>query len=242
MRCDAINAAGRSVGLTRFVAAVVLRRLRGGALLILMSATEIGTVVTVAAAMASAPPMSEAVLTAIALIVAVRSRILLRLSAAGNECGKAADILLPAVLSALARLLVWLSLILRRTVVHLLVTWRKWLCVARQIGLLLRFARPVAGFILPHERLRIVVAVIETFVVALLLSAWRSLLRLLVVVRILLTELLLRRGDKTEIMFGMLVVIFRSHRVAGSLRVARKLDVFFRYMRSCAADFDVRPV
>ena len=207
----------------------------------LMSATEIGTVVTVAAAMASTPPMSKAVLTAIALIVAVRSRILLRLSAAGNECGKAADIL-PAVLSALARLLEWLSLMLRRTVVHLLVTWRKWLCVARQIGLLLRFTRRVAGFILPHERLRIVVAVIETLVVALLLSAGRSLLRLLVVVGILLTELLLRRGDKTEIMFGMLVVIFRSHRVAGSLRVARKLDVFFRYMRGCAADFDVRPV
>jgi len=206
-----------------------------------MSATEIGTVVTVAAAMASTPPMSKAVLTAIALIVAVRSRILLRLSAAGNECGKAADIL-PAVLSALARLLEWLSLMVRRTVVHLLVTWRKWLCVARQIGLLLRFARRVAGFILPHERLRIVVAVIETLVVALLLSAGRSLLRLLVVVGILLTELLLRRGDKTEIMFGMLVVIFRSHRVAGSLRVARKLDVFFRYMRGCAADFDVRPV
>ena len=207
----------------------------------LMSATEIGTVVTVAAAMASTPPMSKAVLTAIALIVAVRSRILLRLSAAGNECGKAADFL-PAFLSALARLLVWLRLMLRRTVTHLLVTRRKWLCVARQIGLLLRFARRVAGFILTHERLRIVIAVVETLVSALLLSARRSLLRLLVVVRILLTELLLRRGDKTEIMFGMLVVIFRSHRVAGSLCVARKLDVFFRYVRSRAADFDVRPV
>ena len=206
----------------------------------LMSATEIGTIVTVPAAMPSASPMSEAILTAIALIVAV-TRILLRLSAAGNKCGKAADVF-PAFLSAVARLLVWLRLMLRRTVVHLLVTRRKWLCVARQIGLLLRFARRVAGFILAHERLRIVVAVVETLLVALLLSAGRSLLRLLVVVRILLTELLLRRGDKTEIMFGMLVVIFRGHRVAGSLRVARKLDVFFRDMRSCAANFDVRPV
>ena len=206
----------------------------------LMSATEIGSVVAEAAAMASASPMSEAVLTAIALIVAV-ARTLLRLSAARNECGKAADFL-PAVLSTVARLLVWLRLILRRTVMHLLVTRRKWLCVARQIGLLLRFARRVAGFILTHERLRIVIAVVETLVSALLLSARRSLLRLLVVVRILLTELLLRRGDKTEIMFGMLVVIFRSHRVAGSLCVARKLDVFFRYVRSRAADFDVRPV
>ncbi len=206
----------------------------------LMSATEIGTIVTVPAAMPSASPMSEAILTAFALIVTV-TRILLRLSAAGNKCGKAADVF-PAFLSAVARLLVWLRLMLRRTVVHLLVTRRKWLCVARQIGLLLRFARRVAGFILAHERLRIVVAVVETLLVALLLSAGRSLLRLLVVVRILLTELLLRRGDKTEIMFGMLVVIFRGHRVAGSLRVARKLDVFFRDMRSCAANFDVRPV
>ena len=207
----------------------------------LMSATVIGTVVAKAAAMSSAPPMSEAVLTAIALIVAVTG-ILLRLSAAGNECGKAADFL-PAFLSAGARLLVWLRLMLRRTVVHLLVTRRKRLRVARQIRLLLGFARRIAGFILAHERLGLVVAVVETLLIALLLlSARRSLLRLLVVVRILLTELLLRRGDKTEIMFGMLVVIFRGHRVAGSLRVARKLDVFFRYMRSCAADFDIRPV
>ena len=217
-----------------------MRRLRAGALLLLMSATEIGSVVAEAAAMASAPPMSEAVLTAIALIVAV-ARTLLRLSAARNECGKAADFL-PAVLSTVARLLVWLRLMLRRTIVHLLVTRWKWLRVARQIGLLLRFARRVAGFILAHERLRIVVAVVETLVSALLLSARRSLLRLLVVVRILLTELLLRHRDKTEIMFGMLVVIFRSHRVAGSLCVTRKLDVFFRYVRSRAADFDVRPV
>ena len=206
----------------------------------LMSATEIGAVVAEAAAMSSAPPMSEAVLTAFALIVAVAG-VLLRLSAAGNECGKAADFL-PAFLSAVARLLVWLRLMLRRTVVHLLVTRRKWLCVARQIRLLLGFARRVARFILAHERLRIVVAVVETLLVALLLSARRSLLGLLVVVRILLTELLLRRGDKAEIMFGMLVVIFRGHRIAGSLRVARKLDVFFRYMRGSATDFDVRPV
>src|SRR5262245_23415716 len=206
-----------------------------------MSATVIGSVVAEAAAMSSATPMSEAVLTAIALIVAV-ARILLRLSAAAcNESGKAADFL-PALLSAVARLLVWLRLILRRAVMYLLIARRKWLCVARQIGLLLRFARRVAGFILAHERLRIVVPVVETLLGALLLSSRRSLLRLLVVVGILLTELLLRRGNKTEIMFGMLVVIFRSHRIAGPLRVARKLDVFFRYMRSRAADFDVRPI
>ncbi|HET9688352.1 MAG TPA: hypothetical protein VFP79_14370, partial [Pseudolabrys sp.] len=98
IRCDAINAAGRSVGLARFVAAVVLRRLWGRALLLLMSATEIGAVVAEAATMSPAPPMSKAVLTPIALIVAVTG-ILLRLSAAGNECGKAADFL-PAFLSA----------------------------------------------------------------------------------------------------------------------------------------------
>ena len=75
--------AGRSVGLARLVAAVVLRGLRSGTLL--MSAAEVGAVGTVATAMTTAPPVSEPILTAIALIIAVRSGFLLRLSAALNE-------------------------------------------------------------------------------------------------------------------------------------------------------------
>ena len=62
------------------------------------------------------------------------------------------------------------------------------------------------------------------------------------VVRVLLAELLLRRGDQAEIMLGVLIIIFRRDRIAGALRVARELDVFFRDMRGGAADLHVGPV
>jgi hypothetical protein len=238
----------RSVGLPRrLVAAFILHRLRGRPLL--MPAAEIGTVRTVAAttAMTPAPAMSEAVLTAVALLIAIRPGILLlRLSTAGNECGQTAD-LLSTFMSALAwlllawLLLVWLRLMLR-AIVYLLVARRKWLCIAGQIRLLLRFTRTVAWFVLAHERLGVVVVAIKALVGSLLLAARRALLWLLIVVRVLLAELLLRCGDKAEIMFGMLVVILGGHRIAGSLRVTRKLDIFFRDMRSGAADFDVGTV
>ena len=146
-----------------------------------------------------------------------------------------------AFMSALTWRLVWLRLMLR-TVVHLLVARRKWLRIAGQIRLLLRFTRSVARFVLAHERLGIVAAAIKALVSPLLWCARRALLWLLIVVRVLLAELLLRRGDKTEIMFGMLVVILGGHRIAGSLRVARELDIFFRDVRSSAADFDVGAV
>src|ERR1700693_4365322 len=43
-------------------------------------------------------------------------------------------------------------------------------------------------------------------------------------------------------MLGVLVVVLRRDRVAGRLRIARKLNVFLGNMRRCAADFDVRSV
>jgi hypothetical protein len=135
-----------------------------------------------------------------------------------------------------------------RTIVRLLVARRKWLCVARQIRLLLRFARGVVWFVL-GEGLVVIIA-IEAIVDALLLPARRALLparralllRLLIVIRVLLTKLLLRRGDQTEIMFGMLVVVLGGYRITGSLCVARELDIFFRDVRSSAADFDIGTV
>src|SRR5262249_5082792 len=159
--------------LPRLVAAFVLHRLRGRA--VLMPATEIGTVRTEAAttAMTPSPAMSEAILTAVALVIAIRADILLRLSAAGNECGQIADLL-----SALAWRLVWLRLMLR-AVVHLLVAWRKRLRIAGQIGLLLRFTRRVAWFVLAHERLGVVIVTLKVLVAALLLPDRRALLWLL---------------------------------------------------------------
>ena len=139
-----------------------------------------------------------------------------------------------------------LRLMLRAGVL-LLVARRKWLRVARNKGLrLLRWRlRRVARLVLAQERLAFVVAVVVAVVVA-LLGALLALLTLLplriVVIGVLLAELFLRDGDQPEIMFGVLVVIFGGHRIAGALRVARELDVFFRNVRGGAANLHVGSV
>lgn len=135
----------------------------------------------------------------------------------------------------------WLML---RAVVHLLVARRKGLCIAWQIRLrlLLRFTRRITRLVLAHERLAVVIVAIKALISPLLLPTRRALLGLLVVVGVLLTELFLRRRNKTEIMFGVLIVILGGYWIAGSLRIARKLNIFFRDVRSGAADFYVRTV
>lgn len=237
-----IDARARVVALLwlpRLVAtAFVLCRLRRRALL--MPAAVIRSIRAVTAASAVTAPASmhtKSVLAAVALVVTILRGILLWLTAAGNKCRQAADVL-PASLVRLMRLLLVL-----RAIVYLLVARRKRLGVAREIRLLLGFARAVARFVLAHERLTVIIIAVEAFVVALLvLSAGRSLLRLLIVVGVLLAELFLRGGDETEIMFGVLVVILSGNGIAGALRVARELNIFFRDVRSCAANFDVRAV
>lgn len=103
----------------------------------LMSATEILTVWTIltisATTVASAPAMSKSILSAVTLVVAILSGILLRLPAARDECRKAADILLSAFLTTLVRLRVGLLLMLLmlRPVLDLLITRRKRLSIAR---------------------------------------------------------------------------------------------------------------
>jgi hypothetical protein len=229
-----------------------------------VSAAEVGTVWTIAtAAMAPAATVSKSVLAAVALIVPVRAGILLRLAAtARDECGEAADIL-SAFMAALVRLRIGLLLVLlvllvlllvllvllllMLPVVHLLVTRWKRLRVARQIRLLLRLARRVTRFVLAHILIIVIVAFVAVVAAAGLLwlatgSAALLMRLLLVVVRILLTKLFLRRGDQAEIVLGVLIIILGGHRVARPLRVARKLNVFFRDMRSRASDFDVGPV
>ena len=209
----------------------------------LMAAPKIGPVGPEPAttAMASTATMHpEAILTTITLVVTVRPRIWLRLSAACYERRQAADLLSTFMTALLARLLIWLRLVLR-TVLHLLVAGRERLGITRQVGLLLRFSRAVAWFILAHERLRFIVIAVKTLV-GVLLAGRTLLLRLLVVVWILLTELFLRGGNQAEIVFGMLVVVLGRNRIARTLRVARELDIFFRYMRSGAPDFDVGTV
>jgi hypothetical protein len=237
-----IDARARVVALLwlpRLVAtAFVLCRLRRRALL--MPAAVIRSIRAVTAASAVTAPASmhtKSVLAAVALVVTILRGILLWLTAAGNKCRQAANVL-PASLVRLMRLLLVL-----RAIVYLLVARRKRLGVAREIRLLLGFARAVARFVLAHERLTVIIIAVEAFVVALLvLSAGRSLLRLLIVVGVLLAELFLRGGDETEIMFGVLVVILSGNGIARALRVARELNIFFRNVRSRAADLNVRAV
>ena len=209
----------------------------------LMAAPKIGPVGPEPAttAMASTATMhSEAILTTVTLVVTVRPRILLRLSAACYERRQAADLLSTFMTALLARLLIWLRLVLR-TVLHLLVAGRERLGITRQIGLLLRFSRAVAWFILAHERLGFIVIAVKTLV-GVLLAGRTLLLRLLVVIRVLLTELFLRGSDQAKIMLGMLIVVLSGDRITRTLCVARELDIFFRDMRSGAADFDVGTV
>ena len=244
------------VGLLRLTwliaAAFVLCRLRGRALLMaaavvrpILSVTTTTTTVAAPTAMHAetvlvAIALVAITLVAIALVVTVLPGVLLRLTAAGYECRQATDIL-PAFMSPLIRMIRLRLMLL--AIVDLLVARWKWLSIAREIWLLLRFARRIARFILAHKSLAIVIVAVETLVVPLLvLPAGCALLRLLIVVGVLLAELFLRGGNKTEIMLGVLVVILGGNRIAGALGVTRKLDIFFCNVRSRAANFNVRAV
>ena len=61
-------------------------------------------------------------------------------------------------------------------------------------------------------------------------------------VRIVLAELLLRRGDQAEIMLGMLEIVFRRDRIAGGLGVACQLKIFLRDVIGRSANFHVGAV
>src|SRR5215472_5173275 len=84
---------------------------------------------------------------------------------------------------------------------------------------------------------RLLLALVITFVgyIAALVGA-------LLVVGLALPKLLLGGGDQAEIMLGVLIIVFGRYRVARALRIARKLEIFFRNVRSRPADFHVRPV
>jgi hypothetical protein len=228
--------------LSRLVALVAVIRHRLGRHVLLMSAAEVLTVRTIltirsisTTAVASASTMSESILPAVTLIVAILSGILLRLPAAAAryKCRKTADIL-SAFVTALVGLLVGLLLLLLRAILDLLITRRKRLRITGQIRLLLRFARRVTWFVLAHKGLVVVVITIVAVVAAgLRLAAGRAALLmrlLLVVVRVLLTKLFLRCGDQAKVVLGVLIIILSGHRVARTLRVTRELDVFFRDM------------
>jgi len=219
-----------------------MRWLRRSALLV-MTAAKVRTILTIASAtaMAASPPMhAESILTAVTLVVTVLPRILLRLAAAGDERGQSADVLSALMAARVGLLLVRLRLMLR-TILHLLVARREGLGIARQVRLLLRFARRVAWLVLTHERLGVVIVAVKSLI-GVLLAGCALLLRLLVVIRVLLTELFLRGGNQAKIMLGMLIVVLSGDGITGALRVACELNVFFRNVGSGTTDFNVGTV
>jgi hypothetical protein len=217
---------------------------RLGRCALLLTTAKVGAIRTVStAAMTSTPAMhAETILATVALVVTVLvlAGILLRLTTAGDECRQAADLL--SALATLIRLLLIRLRLMLRAVLHLLIARRERLGIARQIRLLLRFTRSVARLVLAHEGLGVVIIAVKSLVGILLAGGALLLLRLLVVIWILLSELFLRGGNKAKIVLGMLVVVLGRNRVARTLRVSRELDIFFRYMRSGAANFDVGTV
>src|SRR5262245_33521181 len=192
-----------------------------------MSAAEVLTILTIRSisttAVASASTMSESILPAVTLIVAILSGILLRLPAAARyKCRKTADVL-SAFGTALVGLRVGLLLMLMllmllRAILDLLITRRKRLRITGQIRLLLRFARRVTWFVLAHKsRVVVVITIVAVVTAGLRLAAGRAALLmrlLLVVVRVLLTKLFLRCGDQAKVVLGVLIIILSGHRVA----------------------------
>jgi hypothetical protein len=143
-----------------------------------------------------------------------RCSLLLRLTAAaGDERGQALDVFVVGRLLLRA---------LTMTVILRLVLLAR---IKR-----LRFAR--------RKRLAdrgLVVAVVISFVVAALVAA-------LLIIGLGLAKLLLGGGDQPEIMLGMLIIVFGRDGVAGTLRIACKLEIFLRDVGRRAADFHVRSV
>jgi hypothetical protein len=84
---------------------------------------------------------------------------------------------------------------------------------------------------------RLIVAIVVTVVrtVAALLAA-------LLEIGLALAKLLLRRRDQTEVMLGVLIIIFGRDRVSGALRIASKLKIFFGDVGCRSPNFHVRSV
>ncbi|MET4765797.1 hypothetical protein ABH975_007777 [Bradyrhizobium ottawaense] len=210
-----------------------------------------------ARAMRPAPPAREAFATAgTALetgLAAIRAAVHLRLRA-GDEGGQAIDaagvgddglrLILRLRLGLILRLraMVALAVLARLLLIALiglvfallmvtLVMIALAVAVAREGLLLLRLRDEARLLAEIREILAVVVAVVAVAADRLVAA------RLLI-----LAELFLGRGDQTEIMLGVLVVVLGCNGVAGRARVARELEILFSDVRGGAADLDVGSV
>jgi hypothetical protein len=130
-------------------------------------------------------------------------------------------------------LLVVLWLVLLRLVMLRLV-------LLRLMVLLLRVERLLRRVWLTTH-LRLVVALVIV-VVGEVVVRRAAATRLLLEIRLGLAKLFLRGGDQAEIMLGVLIIIFAGNRIAGALRVAGELEIFFGDVRRRSPDFYVLPV
>jgi hypothetical protein len=190
-----------------------------------------------------------AVLTVAAVESAIRAgllRLTLRLAAAGDERRQPLDVgfvgrlnrLLPRLILLRLLLLGLMRLMVLLTVLRLILLRLMVLLFARVELLRLAGRERFAG----HRRLiaiPIAVAVVIT-VIGCLIAARIAGLRL--EIGLGLPELFLRRGDQTEVMLSVLIIILSGNGVSGTLRVAGKLEIFFGDMGRRAADLYVLSV
>jgi len=168
---------------------------------------------------------------AIRRALALGCGLLLRLlAAASDERRQAVDVLVIArrhglrprleMLRLLLRLLLRLRLLLFARIKRLRLTWCERFAAAHG---LFRFTLVVAviGKIAPH---------------------FARLLRLLLVVRLILSKLLLSGSNQPEIMLGVLVIVLRGYRIAGALGITGKLKIFLGNVGCCSPDFHVRSI
>jgi hypothetical protein len=194
----------------------------------------------------------EAVAVALAAVVTVGAELRLLLSA-GDEGRQPADIAAAGVRLLLGRLvllrlllvllLLMLLMLLRPPILRLRRAIRLRAAVRLRLLLLLLLRLEI---LLARDRLgnlRRLAVVAAAFVRSAGIVAGHLLLRRLrLVMRVLLPELFLRRGDEAEVMLGMLMVRFCGDVVAHRSRIAGKLQVFLGDVMGGTADLHVRAV
>jgi hypothetical protein len=148
--------------------------------------------------------------------------------AAGDERRQTLDVAVVVRLNVLRTLLIVLLLRLLLLRLKLL---RLVLLLARIKRLRLRREGLTA-----HRRL------IALAVVVVVIRRIAARVALLLVIGLRLAQLFLRGGDQAKIMFRMLIIIFGSDGIAGTLRVARELKIFLGDVRRGPANFHVLPV
>ncbi len=187
------------------------------AAIVVISGTLIATamiaapVTETAIAIASETIVSIVPISTVALLIVILTA--LRIStAASNESRQAATGILLIVSLLWLTLKIGLRLILLRAGLMLLTLNRRTTCVRLRVWI---------------ARRTLIAAPLFKFFAAFHVRALIGLLRLM---RVLLCKLSLRRRDQPKIMFGMLQITLGRDGIAGSLRIAGKLDIFFRDM------------